>query len=105
MCFHGMLFNVLAFNGLAGFVMRSMLAATLMFASATGASAQMTTPQVPGTKPKVIQTVPIKPPALQTPSQTADGMTQAERLSLQSDLAWVGQYNGAITGDVSARMV
>ena len=32
-------------------------------------------------------------------------MGQAERLSLQSDLAWVGQYNGAITGDVSERMV
>ena len=85
--------------------MRSMLAATLMLASATGAGAQMTTPQVPGTKPKVVQTVPIKPPALQTPSETADGMAQAERLSLQSDLAWVGEYNGAITGDVSERMV
>lgn len=32
-------------------------------------------------------------------------MAQAERLSLQSDLAWVGEYNGAITGDVSSRMV
>ena len=32
-------------------------------------------------------------------------MGQAERLALQSDLAWVGQYNGAITGDVSERMV
>ena len=85
--------------------MRSMLAATLMLASATGASAQMTTPQLPGTKPKVVQTVPIRPPALQTPSETADAMAQAERLSLQSDLAWVGDYNGAITGDVSARMV
>lgn len=85
--------------------MRSMLAATLMFASATGASAQMTAPQVPGAKPKVVQTVPIRPPALQTPSETADAMAQAERLSLQSDLAWVGGYNGAITGDVSARMV
>lgn len=85
--------------------MRSMLAATLMFAAATGASAQMTTPQVPGAKPKVVQTVPIKPPALQTASETADTMAQAERLSLQSDLAWVGEYNGAITGDVSSRMV
>lgn len=85
--------------------MRSMLAATLMLASVTGASAQMTTPQLPGTKPKVVQTVPIRPPALQTPSETADGMAQAERLSLQSDLAWVGEYNGAITGDVSSRMV
>lgn len=85
--------------------MRSMLAATLMLASATGASAQMTTPQLPGARPKVVQTVPIRPPALQTPSETADGMAKAERLSLQSDLAWVGEYNGAITGDVSSRMV
>src|SRR3954454_648368 len=100
-----MCFNGIAFNGLAGFVMRSMLAATLMFAAATGAHAQMTTPQIPGTKPKPVQTVPIRPPALQTPAATADAMAQAERLSLQSDLAWVGQYNGAITGDVSDRMV
>jgi len=85
--------------------MRSMLAATLMFAAVTGANAQMTTPPIPGTKPKPVQTVPVKPPALQTPSETADGMTTGERLALQSDLAWVGQYNGAITGDVSTRMV
>ncbi|AMA60971.1 serine protease [Bradyrhizobium sp. CCGE-LA001] len=85
--------------------MRSMLAATLMFATATGAQAQMTTAQVPGTTPKTVQTVPVKPPATQTPSATADTMTKPERLSLQSDLAWVGQYNGAITGDVSERMV
>lgn len=82
-----------------------MLAATLLVATAAGANAQMTTPQVSGTRPKTIQTVPIRPPALQTPSETADAMAQAERLSLQSDLAWVGQYNGAISGDVSARMV
>ncbi|QOZ12901.1 peptidoglycan-binding protein [Bradyrhizobium sp. CCBAU 51765] len=100
-----MCFNDTAFNGWAGFVMRSMLAATLMFAAATGANAQMTAPQVPGTKPKTVQTVPIQPPAMQTPSATADAMSRAERLSLQSDLAWVGQYNGAITGDVSERMV
>ncbi|OKO81674.1 peptidoglycan-binding protein [Bradyrhizobium sp. NAS80.1] len=85
--------------------MRSMLAATLMFATAAGANAQMATPQIPGTKPKTVQTVPIRPPALQTASETADGMAQAERMSLQSDLAWVGEYNGAITGDVSERMV
>lgn len=85
--------------------MRSMLAATLMFAAATGANAQMTAPQVPGARPKTVQTVPIQPPAMQTPSATADAMAKAERLALQSDLAWVGQYNGAITGDVSERMV
>jgi hypothetical protein len=32
-------------------------------------------------------------------------MARAERLALQPDLAWVGQYNGAITGEVSDRMV
>ncbi|OKO73585.1 serine protease [Bradyrhizobium sp. AS23.2] len=85
--------------------MRSMLAATLMFATAAGANAQITTPQIPGTRPKTVQTVPIRSPASQTASETADGMAQAERMSLQSDLAWVGEYNGAITGDVSERMV
>ena len=49
-------------------------------------------------------TIPIRP-ALQTPADTANAMAQAERLALQSDLAWVGQYNGAITGEVSERMV
>ncbi len=44
-------------------------------------------------------------PALQTPADTANAMAQAERLALQSDLAWVGEYNGAITGEVSERMV
>jgi peptidoglycan hydrolase-like protein with peptidoglycan-binding domain len=32
-------------------------------------------------------------------------MAQGERQAIQSDLAWVGQYNGAITGEVSERMV
>ena len=49
-------------------------------------------------------TVPIRP-ALQTPADTANAMAQAERQAIQSDLAWVGNYNGAITGEVSERMV
>ena len=48
--------------------------------------------------------MPVRP-ALQTPADTANAMAQAERLAIQSDLAWVGQYNGAITGEVSERMV
>ncbi|WOH81718.1 serine protease [Bradyrhizobium sp. BEA-2-5] len=89
--------------------MRSVLSATLMAASITVtgmgmAEAQMTPPSTAGAKPKTVTTVPIRP-ALQKPEDTAGAMTQAERLSLQSDLAWVGQYNGAITGDVSERMV
>jgi peptidoglycan hydrolase-like protein with peptidoglycan-binding domain len=62
------------------------------------------TASVAGVKPKPVATVPIRP-ALQTPADTANAMAQGERLALQSDLAWVGQYNGAITGEVSERMV
>lgn len=63
----------------------------------------MTAPSTVG-KPKPVTTIPIRP-ALQSPADTASAMGQGERLALQSDLAWVGQYNGAITGDVSERMV
>jgi peptidoglycan hydrolase-like protein with peptidoglycan-binding domain len=86
--------------------MRSMLAATLILVAAgASAQAQMSgTATVAGVKPKPVTTVPIRP-GLQTPADTANAMAQAERLALQSDLAWVGQYNGAITGEVSERMV
>jgi peptidoglycan hydrolase-like protein with peptidoglycan-binding domain len=85
--------------------MRSMLTATLMLVAAgASAQAQMTAPSTAGAKPKPVTTVPIRP-ALQTPADTANAMAQAERLALQSDLAWVGQYNGAISGEVSERMV
>jgi len=97
--------------------MRSMLRATLIFVAlisvALGASAQQSaTAQTPapaaaGAKSKPVATKPTTPvrPALQTPADTANAMAQGERLALQSDLAWVGQYNGAITGEVSERMV
>src|ERR1700736_603470 len=86
-------------------VMRSMLTATLIFVAAgASASAQMTAPTSAGAKPKPVTTVPVRP-ALQTPADTANAMAQAERQAIQSDLAWVGQYNGAISGEVSERMV
>jgi peptidoglycan hydrolase-like protein with peptidoglycan-binding domain len=82
-----------------------MLAATLIFvASGASAPAQMTAPPSVGAKPKPVATVPIRP-ALQSPAETANGMAQAERQAIQSDLAWVGEYNGAISGEVSERMV
>lgn len=88
--------------------MRSVLSATLMIAAlglaTSDARAQMTPPATAGAKPKPVTTIPIRP-ALQKPEETANAMGQAERLALQSDLAWVGQYNGAITGDISERMV
>ena len=85
--------------------MRSVLTATLIFvAMGASAQAQMTPPTTAGAKPKAVATVPIRP-ALQSPAETAGAMAQAERQAIQSDLAWVGQYNGAISGDVSERMV
>jgi peptidoglycan hydrolase-like protein with peptidoglycan-binding domain len=86
--------------------MRSMLTATLIFVAAgASAQAQMSgTAAVTGIKPKPVTTVPIRP-ALQTPADTANAMAQAGRQAIQSDLAWVGNYNGAISGEVSERMV
>ena len=55
--------------------------------------------------PKPVATVPIKPAAPQTPADTVKAMAQAERSAIQSDLAWVGAYNGAINGEVSDRMI
>jgi peptidoglycan hydrolase-like protein with peptidoglycan-binding domain len=83
-------------------VMRSMLTATLIFVAAI-ASAEAQTPHSTAT-PKQVATVPVRP-ALQSPADTANSMGQSDRMSIQADLAWVGQYNGAITGDVSERMV
>jgi peptidoglycan hydrolase-like protein with peptidoglycan-binding domain len=78
--------------------MRSMLSATFVIAALgiAVADAQAQTLPAPAKQAR---------PALQKPEDTAGAMSQAERLALQSDLAWVGQYNGAITGDVSERMV
>jgi hypothetical protein len=91
--------------------MRSLPAATWISAglllATSPALAQMTPPTVgtkPNIKPKPVATVPVRP-AVQAPQDTANAMAQADRLALQSDLAWVGQYNGAITGDASTRMV
>jgi peptidoglycan hydrolase-like protein with peptidoglycan-binding domain len=86
-------------------VMRSVLTATLIFvATATVAQAQSTPPAAAGTRAKQVATSPSRP-GVQKPADTANAMPQAERQAIQSDLAWVGQYNGAITGDVSERMV
>jgi len=90
--------------------MRSWLTATWMIAAASAAQAQTapptTAPQTPSAaaKPKPVATVPVRP-ALQTPADTVTAMAQAERLAIQSDLAWAGEYNGAINGEVSERMV
>lgn len=85
--------------------MRSMLSATWMIAALVPAQAQTppATAPVIAVRPKPAVAAPR--PALQTPADTANAMAQAERLAIQSDLAWNGDYNGAINGEVSERMV
>jgi peptidoglycan hydrolase-like protein with peptidoglycan-binding domain len=60
--------------------------------------------QTAANKPSPVAATSIKP-ASQTPTGTANAMTPGERQALQSDLVWIGKYNGAITGEVSERVV
>ena len=86
--------------------MRTVLSATLLVVAMGGsAGAQMQAPTTAGSRPKPVATTTVRPSGVQTPADTANAMAQAERLALQSDLAWVGEYNGAITGDPSERLV
>ncbi|HYZ61441.1 MAG TPA: serine protease [Acetobacteraceae bacterium] len=85
--------------------MRTVLSATLLVVAMSGSvEAQMQAPTTAGSKPKAVTTTTVRP-GVQTPADTANAMAQAERLALQSDLAWIGEYNGAISGEVSERMV
>jgi hypothetical protein len=81
--------------------MKSLAVAPLLLAALCAPVLAQNTPITP----KPVATVPIKPAAKQTPADTAKAMAQAERTAIQSDLAWVGVYNGAITGEVNDRMI
>jgi peptidoglycan hydrolase-like protein with peptidoglycan-binding domain len=81
--------------------MKSLAVTPLLLATLCAPALAQTTPVTP----KPVATVPIKPAATQTPADTAKAMAVTERTAIQSDLAWVGVYNGAITGDVSERMI
>jgi peptidoglycan hydrolase-like protein with peptidoglycan-binding domain len=79
--------------------------AALMAALLAPAAAQSTArPASSQATPKPVATVPVRP-AVQTPADTARAMTPAERLAIQSDLAWTSHYNGAINGEASDRMI
>src|SRR5258708_6408271 len=86
--------------------MKSMLAVLLLLVAAeTVAQAQMSgTANPTGVETGPVTIIPNRP-GLQTSADNASAIALRERLSLQSDLVWVGQYNGAITGEVSERMV
>ena len=90
--------------------MRTLVIATALTLVTPAALAQSpagpapTPPAIRGVKPKPVATTPVRP-ATQTAAETANTMAQAERTGIQSDLAWVGVYNGTIDGETGERMV
>ncbi len=88
--------------------MRTMAAAALIVAVSGMAIAQTPGSSTAANKGKpavVIKPAAKSAPASQTPSETASAMAAGERQALQSDLAWVGTYNGVINGEVSDRTI
>jgi len=75
--------------------MRSLLTATLMFVRWGFRAGPDDAAVNVGSQAEAGNDAPVRP-ALQTPP-IPQGDGAGERLAIQSDLAWVGQYNGAIT--------
>jgi peptidoglycan hydrolase-like protein with peptidoglycan-binding domain len=74
---------------------------TALLAALTGSAAAQT--------PQVRPAQPAQKPVAQTPhaapkAAATNPKEQAERLALQSDLAWVSLYNGAINGEAGERL-
>ena len=85
--------------------MRSLIPATLILAATLlPAVAQPAVAQPAGVRPKPVTTIAV-PPATQTPLDTIKALSQGAREAIQSDLAWVGKYNGLINGEASERLV
>lgn len=80
--------------------MKLLLPATLILA----ATVLPAVAQPAGVKPKPVTTIAV-PPATQTPLDTIKALSQGAREAIQSDLAWVGKYNGLINGEASERLV
>lgn len=81
--------------------MKSPFATGLTMAVLLGAAFAQTAPPA-AAKPKAA--APARP-AVQAPADTARAMTRAERVAIQSDLAWTSHYNGAIDGEAGERMI
>lgn len=91
--------------------MRTIAAALISGFATTAALAQSPSP---APKPKPVPTVAVRPDgsigprpgaAATATANPATAQATAERTALQSDLAWVGAYNGLINGEASERLV
>lgn len=78
-----------------------LLFTTALFALASTAALAQTAP--PAAKQKAAPAA--TPPARQTPADTAKALGLADRIALQTDLVWTGDYNGVVNGDISDRVI
>jgi peptidoglycan hydrolase-like protein with peptidoglycan-binding domain len=85
--------------------MKLPFATALMMSAMLGSAAGQAPAKPSDIKPKLVVTVPIRPAGVQAAPDAAKAKEQAERLSIQSDLAWISLYNGVINGEVSDRLV
>jgi hypothetical protein len=81
-------------------------------ATATPAAGQAARPAEPAATPRHTGTVkrskkaaPVNNARLAAIRETYAAMPEAERLSIQSDLTWTGDYNGTIDGDFNDRSI
>jgi peptidoglycan hydrolase-like protein with peptidoglycan-binding domain len=87
--------------------MRLACALAIVLAGCLAASAQeaapATKPAAAAAKPKAKAKGP--PPATASAKATYEGISQAERVAIQSDLIWTGDYNGIADGDFNDRSI
>jgi hypothetical protein len=86
--------------------MKLPFATALMMTAVLGPAAAQSPSKPPDIKPKPVATIPIRPDGTPAPADAAaKAKEQGERLSIQSDLAWINLYNGAINGEASDRLI
>src|SRR4051794_25399096 len=80
-------------------------ALTLPIAASVGLIVQLDTVHAQGAAKKKAPAPPkAAPPALKT-GEVYSAMPLGERVAIQFDLAWSGQFNGSITGEFNDRAI
>jgi hypothetical protein len=88
--------------------MRVLLIIAVVIAGTASAPAQTAAPpaQKPAAKPAAAaKPAPAKPAENSALKETYAAMPLAERLAIQSDLVWSGDYNGGVNGDFGDRSI
>jgi peptidoglycan hydrolase-like protein with peptidoglycan-binding domain len=86
--------------------MRLAGALALLLAGSLAALAQEVPPQPTRVAAAAAKSKAKKPPpAVESAKSTYDAMSQADRVGIQSDLIWTGDYNGIADGDFNERSI